>query len=266
MRTSLKMVLSLVLLVSITLVYWETIHQNPFWASEAMSIAPTKITATSRSLLPKRVFCFGDSLTAGTTRPSHQLYPYGRYLEEALRSDFDTEISVRWKGFPGWTSSSLLQDAGFADFLDREKQDRNQLSEKPNQIEEELPPFDLVIVLAGTNDLAHDYSSDEIVESIQGIHQLALDKGCTKTLALGIPPSGWQAQSKDARALATSVNQKLEAWVANQSTTMYKPFPIETFDRSSDLWSVDTLHFSEAGYQYMGAALAPTVAEILGAE
>ena len=126
--------------------------------------------------------------------------------------------------------------------------------------------YQTVIVLAGTNDLAHDYSSDEIVESIQGIHQLALEKGCTKTLALGIPPSGWQTQSKDARNLADSVNQKLEAWVANQSATTYLPFPIETFDRSSDLWSVDTLHFSEAGYRFLGAALAPTVVEMLGAE
>ena len=273
MRTSQKMVLSLVFLAAFTLFYWEKIHQNPRWASEAMSVASTSTTmkVTSRRLLPKRVFCYGDSLTAGTSPPTHHLYPYGPYLEEALTKSSDSEISVKWKGFPGWTSISLLQDAGFSDMLETAKRDRNKILEESNPIEEELPPFDLVIILAGTNDLAHGYTSDEIFESVTGIHELALQKGCPKTLALGIPPSGWQAHSKDARTLAASVNQKLEAWVAYKqqstaATSYYLPFPIETFDRSSDLWSPDTLHFSEAGYRYLGTELAPTVAEILSTD
>eukprot|EP00531_Pseudo-nitzschia_arenysensis_P007829 CAMPEP_0116138032 /NCGR_PEP_ID=MMETSP0329-20121206/12557_1 /TAXON_ID=697910 /ORGANISM="Pseudo-nitzschia arenysensis, Strain B593" /LENGTH=245 /DNA_ID=CAMNT_0003632971 /DNA_START=76 /DNA_END=813 /DNA_ORIENTATION=+ len=231
-----------------------------------------KIAAASRSI-PKRVFCFGDSLTAGTSPPGYDLYPYARYLEKALNPREDTtettatttaKITVEWKGFPGWTSQSLLTDAGLDNFLSNIKLEGNEEENPP-------PPFDLAIILAGTNDLAHNPSSESIFNSIREIHELALDKGCTQTLALGIPPSGWQAHSEQARELAASVNQQLESWATTTSTTTsttssttnYMPFPISTFDRSSNLWSVDGLHFSKEGYEYLGNALAPIVTEIL---
>mmetsp|Transcript_29757 Transcript_29757/g.70033 ORF Transcript_29757/g.70033 Transcript_29757/m.70033 type:complete len:171 (-) Transcript_29757:12-524(-) len=82
----------------------------------------TTTTTTSLSALsPKRVFCFGDSLTAGTSPPGYELHPYAEHLEGALnqlRGD-DTAVQVRWKGYPGWTAPALIREGGLSDFLDR---------------------------------------------------------------------------------------------------------------------------------------------------
>jgi len=268
MQTSLKMTLGIVSLATITLFYWGTIERKRTWASDAMTSPTTMASKTARKL-PKRVFCFGDSLTAGTSPPRHDLYPYAKYLENALTSrEGPAEITVGWKGFPGWTSSLLLTDAGFADILNDAKRKRTPEESSQIQIDQGLAPFDLVIILAGTNDLAHSTSADPIFEDIKSIHNLALDKGCTHTLALGIPPSGWQERSEQARDMAASVNAQLESWATanEQPTTTYLPFPIQTFDRASDLWSPDGLHFSEKGYQLLGNSLAPIVDEILSME
>ena len=294
MQTSKKMMMGLFLLATLTLVYWGAIGKEKSWASNAMTTSSTVSTESrAASIRSKRVFCFGDSLTAGTSPPSHVKFPYATYLNEALQKQqqksqsqqqqegsANAKISVVFKGFPGWTSSSLLREAGFAGVLDRAGKDRNDVSqendEKDNsrnlrnqQQEQEqllLPPFDLVVVLAGTNDLAHGTSSDSIFESVRGIHELALEKGCTNTIALGIPPSGWQARSEAARLLAASVNQKLDSWAAQEERVQYVPFPIQAFDRTSDVWAVDGLHFSETGYKFLGTSLAPIVAEILEIE
>ena len=269
MQTSLKMTLGLVSLAIITLVYWGTIEGKTSWASDAMTSPTTMASKTARKL-PKRVFCFGDSLTAGTSPPTHDLYPYARYLENALTSrEGKPEITVGWKGFPGWTSSLLLTDAGFSDILNNAKRKRTSEESSQTQIDQGLPPFDLVIILAGTNDLAYSIEADPIFEDIKSIHNLALDKGCAHTLALGIPPSGWQERSEQARDMAASVNEQLESWATTtneQPTTTYLPFPIQTYDRTSDLWSPDGLHFSEKGYELLGNSLAPIVDEILSME
>jgi lysophospholipase L1-like esterase len=224
------------------------------------------------SLAPKRVFCFGDSLTAGTSPPGYENHPYALDLERALGPLGPEEgggVKISWKGFPGWTSSSLLTDAGFSSVLSAAAEQRTNEAEQAEKPSPPPPPFDLVVVLAGTNDLAYSFESEEIFDSIRGIHEMALVLGCS-TIALGIPPSGWQAQSESARALADSVNEKLASWAEApkpktraMTTTTYVPFPIRSFDRSSDLWSPDGLHFSKSGYEFMGTSLAPIVAEIL---
>ena len=48
-------------------------------------------------LVPRRVFCFGDSLTAGTSPPLHELFPYSTVLEAAV----GPSVVVRHRGLPG---------------------------------------------------------------------------------------------------------------------------------------------------------------------
>lgn len=248
------------------------------WMSHAITQQPTPPTAAARSkngsLLPKRVFCFGDSLTAGTSPPERSLFPYAKHLSEALAKlpvhDEEPAPKVEWKGFPGWTSSSLLTDAGFEGLLDlTQKQRLEELKQVSGNGEtlsssSSIPPFDLVVILAGTNDLAYASESEPIFESIKGIHEAALKRGC-QTIALGIPTSGWQSQSESARALAGAVNKQLAYWAeaGGSPKTTFVPFPIQSFDRSSGLWSPDGLHFSPSGYELVGKSLAPIVANIL---
>lgn len=225
---------------------------------------------------PKHVFCFGDSLTAGTSPPERAEHPYGKHLLDALQShgppgasgvDGTPTATVEWLGLPGWTATSLLKELDLKGELGQTARDRREREEGGTAAASSAagaPPFDLVIILAGTNDLAYETKPWQIVSAIQDIHSIAHGLGCP-TMALGIPPSGYQSQSEQARLLARSVNDALKSWAENECPydTRYVPYPIEDFDRSTGFWSPDGLHFSPEGYKFVADALAPIVAEIL---
>jgi lysophospholipase L1-like esterase len=278
-------------------------------ATRYFSTATTAMTAINKNknTIIKKVFCFGDSLTAGTSPPyERELFPYATYLEEALRTrstsstniadtvadanndnidesnDNDnnachlpeyTSVVVRWKGFPGWQASTLRDDGGLATII-------SNLVVKGRDDEPPPPPLDLILILAGTNDLAYEDDSSIIVSNIQGIHKIAHSYGC-KTIALGIPPSGWQIQdSNKVGNIANEVNEKLQSWCccdndvggSSSSTASssscstivtYVPFPIKEFDRDSGVWAPDGLHLSPEGYKTIGVSLSPIIANIL---
>ena len=203
----------------------------------------------------QKVFCFGDSLTAGDSPPHYEKYPFAPHLEKNLRSNkngnFDSAL-VRWKGFPGWTAENLLTEGDLPGSIDN--------------IIEKAGSLDLVIILAGTNDLGFNRDSDEIFHSIRKLHEISHDRG-VKTLALGIPPSAWQSQSKSAMDCADAVNSRIQAW-ANSSDDLlslvtFDHFPIKKFDAQSGYWSGDGLHFSPEGYRHIGESLGSIVAHIL---
>ena len=281
-------------------------------ATRYFSTATTAMTAINKNknTIIKKVFCFGDSLTAGTSPPyERELFPYATYLEEALRTrstsstntniadaDADaaniennesndndnnachlpeyTSVVVRWKGFPGWQASTLRDDGGLATIIS------NLIVKGGEDDEPPPPPLDLILILAGTNDLAYEDDSSVIVSNIQGIHEIAHSYGC-KTIALGIPPSGWQIQdSNKVGNIANEVNEKLQSWCccdndvggsssstasSSSCSTMvtYVPFPIKEFDRDSGLWAPDGLHLSPEGYKTIGVSLSPIIANIL---
>jgi len=286
--------LALVFVCGTTLFSNAMIHQNVRAGTKVATTSGVGTTAgAAQSVkLPRRIFCFGDSLTAGTSPPNHELFPYAKHLEEAINSrnsvdadvdvdvdididiDIDKTVQVRWKGYPGWTAPALLSNGGLSDFLAKAKAAQQQQENNGSQEQQPQPAIDLVVVLAGTNDLAYATDGREIFESIKAIHELAFSQGLVhQTIALGIPPSGWQAKSESARSLASEVNAKLESWAAttgdatststSMSTAVFVPFPIQEYNRQSDLWSPDGLHFSPKGYQTIGESLAPIVADIL---
>lgn len=219
--------------------------------------AKTAVRQNSKTALSVgKIFCFGDSLTAGTSPPNYDLFPYAKHLDEAIKGS-GKNAEVRWKGYPGWTSSQLLTDAGFSSFLDAAAA-QQQEDEKASFV----PPIDLVLILAGTNDMAYSTDSQAIFESIRKIHEVAHSKGCP-TVALGIPPSGYQSQQKAAQLLAADINTKLESWASSSIGTKFIPYPVTKFDRDSGMWAPDGLHLSPKGYQTVGESLAPDVVKLI---
>lgn len=202
--------------------------------------------------IQKKVFCFGDSLTAGSSPPLPQEFPYAINLEDKLRTDYPDVLGsalVRWKGFPGWTSKTLLDGGGLGSTLDK--------------VQSSVGKVDLAIILAGSNDLAYDSDADGIFNTISQIHSIAHGRN-VKTIALSIPPSSWQEMSQEARETAEKVNEKLKKMSASESgLCTFVPFPISYVDKSSGLWCSDGLHFSPEGYRFIGERLAPIVAEVL---
>lgn len=230
-------------------------HQRPH-ATILKSMASSESTST-----PKRIFCFGDSLTAGTAPPLDGLYPYGKMLESELGENF----VVRWRGLPGWTAQTMVE------YLD---DGTVGLRAAVNGIDN--PPLSLVIILAGTNDIGFLTSSmttggatdiNTAVKPILDLHRACLDikKGDHKirTLAVGIPGSAWQQINTSASKLAAEMNSSIQEFAQSYPEGMvsYTDFPFP-FERN-DLWCSDGLHLSPNGYTRLGKELAPVVKQIL---
>jgi lysophospholipase L1-like esterase len=222
-----------------------------------------------------RIFCYGDSLTAGTTPDDNtfKLHPYGPHLEQALTKMAAQQsegyairtmpsaaaFAVRWKGFPGMTAKTM------SDSLDDSSIGlRSALKKVKN------PSVSLAIILAGTNDLATEISTQDgqgatrIAESVIDLHKAAHSEGID-TLGISIPPSGWQSISKEARIMTSEANTKIKVWCEDQiePKAHFVDHPINVWSRDDTRWGSDGLHFSSDGYQAIGEALGPLVYVIL---
>jgi lysophospholipase L1-like esterase len=221
-----------------------------------------------------RILCYGDSLTAGTS--GWDLYPYAPYLEQGLLELRDS-VAVRHRGNPG------MQAAEMAANLDGPRRGLRSAIQAVTD-----PSLSLVIILAGTNDLGYallaapnvETAAEEISSHLIALHTVCAELGVPRTLAVGIPPSGYQYVNEAARNLATLINERLQQFAsqteAESSTSApqqeqqasksfpvtYVPFPF-AYEPDGDNWHSDTLHFSERGYRVLGESLVPVVHSIL---
>ena len=210
--------------------------------------------------MQKKVFCYGDSLTAGTSPPLPELYPYGPHLESELKRLVPhASPVVRWSGYPGWTATAMADQStldgpsGLRTFL------RN-IDAKTGS------PASLCVIMAGTNDLAYEVDAQPIIDAILTLHKASHGMG-VPTAAVGIPPSAWQRQSSAAANMAATVNTKLEEWCSSSSETggmaTYVACPISASSVGNELWCSDGLHFSRDGFKALGEGLGPSIAKIL---
>lgn len=210
-------------------------------------------TFSSSTVRTHRILCYGDSLTAGTSDGFFVEYPYAPHLQAGLQHQFgEHSVVVRHRGLPGWTAANMVED------LDGPA---TGLRAAIQGIQD--PALSLVVILAGTNDLGYGVGEEEIFDSIATLHQVAWDNGVPRTIAIGIPSSGYQESNTDAKALATRVNEKLQQYCADrpkQATFVSFPFG---YERDGENWARDTLHFSQRGYQVLGESLVPVVAMVL---
>lgn len=207
-----------------------------------------------------RVLAYGDSLTAGMS--GNDFFPYAPSLEKELKKSHQNVV-VTHRGWPGWTTSDMLE---YLDF--KHKKDKPGLVFGLLDAIHEYAWDDaaVVIILAGTNDLGVN-SADEISANLEKLHRESLRQAPNKpsartTVAVGIPSSQYQKQSAAAAAMAAHVNANLRAFCEQEPRAFFQPFPFP-FDRASGNWHPDGLHFSEKGYRVLGEALAPVVSKIL---
>ena len=218
---------------------------------------PLSSTQLAMSNKQHKIFCYGDSLTAGTTT-SPELSPYGPHLELSLKelmSDSGSSAMVRWSGYPGWTASAMADPTT----LDGPSGLRTVLR---NINARTGSAASLCIILAGTNDLAYAVDALPIVNDIQVLHRASHDEG-VPTVAVGIPPSAWQRSNADAANLAATVNTLLREWCDATPMATFVPCPIHMSTVGNELWSSDGLHLSKVGYQALGKGLAPSIANVV---
>lgn len=211
-------------------------------------LAMRNFSAMGLSAAPKRILCYGDSLTAGTSPPDPTLSPYAPHLESLLKEK-GHNVVIRHRGLPGWTSSEMVANAndGTAGISTAVKAGM---------------PLALVIILAGTNDLAFTNDASTITNNILALHQLCYEQGVPRTLSIGMPPSGYQSINVEAATLAQTINDNLKEYCQSESRATFMPFPFE-FAANDEKWASDGLHLGPEGYRVLGTSLAPVVEDIL---
>lgn len=188
--------------------------------SVRMSFSSSSQVATISNQRRRRILCYGDSLTAGTSPPFNELFPYGPYLETELNTSKEEEVVVRWRGLPGWTSQQMVDcindsNIGLQSSLDGICN----------------PSLSIVIILAGTNDIGqltssfgstnYNIDAQKALQPIIKLHKTCLnsvdDNGLNKnihTIAIGIPSSEWQVMNQGAATLCNDMNKALQQFAS----------------------------------------------------
>ena len=200
-----------------------------------------------------RIYCYGDSLTAGLL-PGGDHFPYAQILRKQLQQ-IDPHIEVNFMGLSGWTAKELLKDTNYL----------------PNALETGAP-IDVVILLAGTNDLGHSLlpieggktREEEIFRDIWKMHVLAHSKNA-RTIAISVPGSRFQYSHADAKATCGRLNALIKSKCDEEPLCTYLQCPID-YSPGTPLFSEDGLHFSEEGYKRVAHNLVPVVLKALGME
>ena len=94
-------------------------------------------------------------------------------------------ISIDHFGLSGWTTQQLLKNKdkdNLTDFAGNTAPGLSKAFQKQS--------YDLLILMAGTNDLGYGFTNEDIFDNLQALTQIAL-KANTAVLNFGIPDSGY---------------------------------------------------------------------------
>ncbi|KUI66694.1 hypothetical protein VM1G_01353 [Cytospora mali] len=224
---------------------------NPTSASsnDTNGASPPSPQKPKRSL---RILCFGDSLTSGYACLGTIEHPYSQSLTRVLSTAFPRlNIEAHTDGLPGDVVVS-------GRFLSR--------IEPKFLTKGGGTPYDWTVILGGTNDLAYQYTSEEIYKALRDCWDVALSKG-GRVLACTIPEAGVRGK------VGEKVKAKRDA--INDLIRSHRQENFFVFDLASAIpfWSLaeaernkywdDHIHLTSDGYDLMGEKIAARLVELI---
>lgn len=208
----------------------------------------------------QRILAYGDSLTAGYWDNGDRFWPYGAALAEGLLPDVVADVSVC--GLSSFTAGELLEDIDSTRI--RDGAGRRGVGLRRALLDN--GPFDLVLIMVGTNDLGQPGDPDRIIGDMCALHE-ACHKAGIGTVALSVPPSGAVAELPRYRKRWQRVNSLLSEWVLSKKGDGVRLFvdtnALVPFSEGSELWEEDNLHLSKAGSVRLGESLVPLLKPLL---
>lgn len=223
----------------------------------------------------RRILAYGDSLTAGYHAKGRRFSPYGAALAEALRAEAggEAEAEVWVCGLSGLKAVRMVERLPARKLRDG----IGRVGKGLQALIAEDGPFDLALIMAGTNDLpARGSTAVAVANSVQALHLACHEQGL-RTVALSVPPNeGCPSDrvtgsgSRRYEARWTSTNVLLQEWAAQgaQEDGAGVALFVDTeglvpYVEGSDLWEQDGLHLSPLGSRKLGEGLAPLLAPLL---
>jgi len=201
-----------------------------------------------------RILCYGDSLTAGFFSEGQYFEPYGRTMVEQIgAAGRSCEVTVC--GLNGLTAAEMACAMG-STLVDVCGIHWKGLA----RVLKEDGPFDLAIIMAGTNDLPNVVRRQALSQNIRCLHAVCHEHG-VPTLALAPPPipkmsALWEVE----RQLLV---RRLEAELMALRYTVACVDPAEIVHAANaSLWDADGLHFSQLGSCALGLGLAKVVVKL----
>jgi len=208
-------------------------------------------SCTAASSSKCRVLCYGDSLTAGFCDQGRQFEPYGRTLAKVLGAVLGP-CEVLVCGHSGHRASEMAADLDNPAVLDRVGQVGKGLR---HCLADPAQRPDLVLIMAGTNDLGGGLRPQTVMEDIAKLHAVCHQHG-VPTVAIAPPPLRDGRIEASRRQLA----DLLSAWAKTVPSVQAVIEPSEMIPVSAaGAWDVDGLHFSPDGSRLLGHQLAMKV-------
>lgn len=177
-----------------------------------------------------KILCFGTSLTSGYLDGGLNHWPYGIALQKCL--NFQVTVSGHDGGTCIHTPEEFHLPTEFRQVLD-------------------TCQWDEVIVLVGTNDVAREYSADQIFAAWQPCLEYAHYVKDVNLWVVGLPQKGSETKVR------RQFNELLDDWCDQRDQT-YVPFPDKLL---KPLWDSDGIHLSRQGSDALGRHLGKLVTE-----
>jgi len=210
-----------------------------------------------------RVLVYGDSLTAGYYNGGTSFEPCGLQLAKVLAPELDVEVQCcGLVGLGVEEMAKKLTDPQIKDV-------RHRTGQGISHILAEQGPFDLAIIMGGTNDLAHRIPVPRIMRALQALHGACWEVG-VPTVAMTVPPNHGVGRKTAYAKNWRDLNGQIANWAAGVSEIdapaqigdVEKLVPFGSGQKAL-LWEKDGFHFSPAGSRQLGTGLASHVDSLL---
>lgn len=197
-----------------------------------------------------RILCYGDSLTAGFHDSGRRFSPYGESLREGLEKlGLQCDISIC--GLSGYRTDEMLAQLNSA----RCQDNFGGIGKGLAHILDNEGHFDLVILMAGTNDFTPNTNFKAIQSRVAKLHETCHSRG-VPTVMLAAPCNTTNMQLQ--------LGQMLASWARAQNQVMAFINPEELIPRKNmAYWEPDQVHFTPSGSRALGLYLAPAIGKIL---
>lgn len=216
---------------------------------------PLKFKPNSVAGKPRRVVCYGDSLTAGFCSKGAQFEPYGRALMKELEtSGVPSEILVC--GHNGKTAAEMVValDSSIMDVVGLQGKGLARILDDV--------AADLVIIMVGTNDMGKGSRPETIVKDIAKLHAACHKRG-VPTIALVPPPAPCTPIQRERDRMR--LRELITKWAVGQTRVeaVVDSARWAGLDAGPVVWDSDGLHFCPHGSALLGHGLAACVAKRL---
>jgi len=199
------------------------------------------------------LLAYGDSLTAGYHDSGCAFAPYSASLATALGCTVDVCGASGVQVYK--LANSQIESESCIDVAGQEYSGLGYLLKQRAAATDGLPQYAAALIMGGTNDLAAQWSAEEILQNLRTLHECCWSHGL-RTVALSIPPNMATASTAASHAeyihAFSELNRLIEEMAGSDERCVFVNSGLLVPWGAEGCWEPDGLHFSPAGSERLG--------------